>query len=266
MLPRDAEGTTGAAWLKTEIHVTRQSGRDRAIKDIGAMPTLDADYRGPVEVHRAPSGELVGVGSNWPEPPAPKSDEEKKWYDAEDGQVREQTGKHASFTVDEAVALVGAFLGYLFCAQVLLYGERNDGKDQGPLSEEYHKSFFQPKRSGNPNFVSGGLAFVFCCIAAMVIAIAFLFVSDVMRWLARPKPEELAKEARVVHPIAEDAGVVRIHLQGDGKRPDLEDVVARADAELGADAHVLGGGPQFLLETLNDHLGPRFVHRLTYSM
>ena len=31
-------------------------------------------------------------------------------------------------------------------------------------------------------------------------------------------------------------------------------------------AHVLGGGPQFLLETLNDHLGPRFVHRLTYSM
>ena len=51
-----------------------------------------------------------------------------------------------------------------------------------------------------------------------------------------------------------------------GARPALGEVVRRADAQLGLRAEVLAGGPDVLLEGLEDRLGGRAVERMTWSM
>ena len=51
-----------------------------------------------------------------------------------------------------------------------------------------------------------------------------------------------------------------------GARPDLGEVVRRADAQLGLRAEVLAGGPDVLLEGIEDRLGGRAVERMTWSM
>ena len=51
-----------------------------------------------------------------------------------------------------------------------------------------------------------------------------------------------------------------------GARPDLDAVVKRADEQLGADADVLIGGPQPLIDGLEDRLRDRIVERMTWAM
>ena len=51
-----------------------------------------------------------------------------------------------------------------------------------------------------------------------------------------------------------------------GARPDLDAVVKRADEQLGADADVMVGGPQPLVDGLEDRLRGRIVERMTWAM
>ena len=51
-----------------------------------------------------------------------------------------------------------------------------------------------------------------------------------------------------------------------GARPDLGDILRRANEELGADADVLIGGPQRLIDGLEDRLKGRVVERMTWAM
>ena len=51
-----------------------------------------------------------------------------------------------------------------------------------------------------------------------------------------------------------------------GARPDLGDILRRANEELGADADVLIGGPQRLVDGLEDRLKDRVVERMTWAM
>ena len=51
-----------------------------------------------------------------------------------------------------------------------------------------------------------------------------------------------------------------------GARPDLGDILRRANEELGADAAVLIGGPQRLIDGLEDRLKGRVVERMTWAM
>ena len=51
-----------------------------------------------------------------------------------------------------------------------------------------------------------------------------------------------------------------------GARPDLGDILRRANEELGADADVLIGGPQRLVDGLEDRLRGRVIERMTWAM
>ena len=51
-----------------------------------------------------------------------------------------------------------------------------------------------------------------------------------------------------------------------GARPDLGDILRWANEELGADADVLIGGPQLLVDGLEDRLKGRVVERMTWAM
>ena len=51
-----------------------------------------------------------------------------------------------------------------------------------------------------------------------------------------------------------------------GARPDLGDILRRANEELGADADVMIGGPQPLIDGLEDRLRERIVGRMTRAM
>ena len=51
-----------------------------------------------------------------------------------------------------------------------------------------------------------------------------------------------------------------------GARPDLDAVVKRADEQLGADADVMLGGPQPLIDGLEGRLRDRIVERMTWAM
>ena len=51
-----------------------------------------------------------------------------------------------------------------------------------------------------------------------------------------------------------------------GARPDLADILRRANEELGADADVLIGGPRRLVDGLEDRLRGRVVERMTWAM
>ena len=51
-----------------------------------------------------------------------------------------------------------------------------------------------------------------------------------------------------------------------GARPDLGDILRRANEELGADADVRIGGPQPLIDGLEGRLRDRIVERMTWAM
>ena len=59
---------------------------------------------------------------------------------------------------------------------------------------------------------------------------------------------------------------MRVYMHGARARPDLDAVVKRADEQLGADADVMIGGPQPLIDGLEDRLRDRIVERMTWAM
>ena len=122
---------------------------------------------------------------------------------------------------------------------------------------------------GNPNTVSGGFALGACCLAAIAGAALGLAAAAVARRrrsrAARydDAPDDVELDAVELDDLASGDGLA---LAGDGVRPDLARVVARADEQLGAEAVVLAGGPPALLDALEDLCGGREVERMTWSM
>jgi hypothetical protein len=64
-----------------------------------------------------------------------------------------------------------------------------------------------------------------------------------------------------------DGAAAEVVFATAGARPGLGDIVKRADALLGPNADVLVGGPQRLIDGLEDCLGPgRMYERMTWAM
>ena len=121
---------------------------------------------------------------------------------------------------------------------------------------------FDRRKDGNPNVVSGGLSLIVCAVAAFVGAVIALAVSAGIRRRRRRSYRSADVELKE-HDTGAAAELVFATV---GARPDLGDILRRANEELGADADVLIGGPQLLIEGLEDRLKGRVVERMTWAM
>ena len=121
---------------------------------------------------------------------------------------------------------------------------------------------FDRRKDGNPNVVSGGLSLVVCAVAAFVGAVIALAVSAGIRRRRRRGYRSADVELK---DFDTDAAAELVFATV-GARPDLGDILRRANEELGADADVLIGGPQRLVDGLEDRLKGRVVERMTWAM
>ena len=114
-----------------------------------------------------------------------------------------------------------------------------------------------------PNVVSGGLSLIVCAAAAFVGAAIALAVSAGIR-RRRRRSYRSASDVELKD-VGGDAAAELVFATV-GARPDLGDILRRANEELGADADVLIGGPQRLINGLEDRLKGRVVERMTWAM
>jgi len=123
---------------------------------------------------------------------------------------------------------------------------------------------FDRRKDGNPNVVSGGLSLIVCAAAAFVGAVIALAVSAGIR---RRRRRSYRSASDVELKDVGDAGAAaELVFATVGARPDLGDILRRANEELGADADVLIGGPRRLVDGLEDRLRGRVVERMTWAM
>ena len=123
---------------------------------------------------------------------------------------------------------------------------------------------FDRRKDGNPNVVSGGLSLIVCAAAAFVGAVIFLAVTACIR-RRRRRSYRSASDVELKDTGEADAAAELVFATV-GARPDLGDILRRANEELGADADVLIGGPQRLVDGLEDRLKGRVVERMTWAM
>ena len=234
-LPRfcrpDADGATGEPWLSAEAHVTRGGAAPRAAVPRAPPPAAEATANplfdaGDVEEADAAWPEVAAAAAPPPAAPGPAG-------------------------ADDAAALVAAGAGFLAAAYAVAW------RDDAPFAA-HGPTLFNSGARGNPNVVAGGFSLAACAAAAYAAAAAALYVAARARRRRRGAYDAVDVELR-------DGGGAAAAVAGVG-RPDLAAVVARADAALGARADVLAGGPQPLLDGLEDALAGRPVDRLTWAM
>ena len=122
---------------------------------------------------------------------------------------------------------------------------------------------FDRRKDGNPNVVSGGLSLIVCAAAAFVGAVIALAVSAGIR---RRRRRSYRSASDVELKETKSDAAAELVFATVGARPDLGDILRRANEELGADADVLVGGPQRLVDGLEDRLRDRIVERMTWAM
>ena len=153
--------------------------------------------------------------------------------------------------------MLGSGLGFLAAAYAVAW------REDAPFAR-HGKYLFDRRKDGNPNVVSGGLSLVVCAVAAFVGAVIALAVSACIR---RRRRRSYRSASDVELKDAGDAGAAaELVFATCGARPDLGDILRRANEELGADADVLIGGPQRLVDGLEDRLKGRVVERMTWAM
>ena len=158
---------------------------------------------------------------------------------------------------DDAAAVLGSGLGFLAAAYAVAW------REDAPFAR-HGKYLFDRRKNGNPNVVSGGLSLVVCAAAAFVGAVIALAVTACIR---RRRRRSYRSASDVELKDAGDAGAAaELVFATVGARPDLGDILRRANEELGADADVLIGGPQRLIDGLEDRLRGRVVERMTWAM
>ena len=134
-------------------------------------------------------------------------------------------------------------------------------REDAPFAR-HGKYLFDRRKDGNPNAVSGGLSLVVCAAAAFVGAVLALAVSAGIR---RRRRRSYRSASDVELKDVGDAAAELVFATV-GARPDLGDILRRANEELGPDADVLIGGPQLLVDGLEDRLKGRVVERMTWAM
>ena len=160
-----------------------------------------------------------------------------------------------------AVACVIIYLWMLFAWETA-WGVDLAWREDAPFAR-HGKYLFDRRKNGNPNVVSGGLSLVVCAAAAFVGAVIALAVTACIRRRRRRS----YRSASDVELKDVDAGAAaELVFATCGARPDLGDILRRANEELGADADVLIGGPQRLIDGLEDRLKGRVVERMTWAM
>ena len=158
---------------------------------------------------------------------------------------------------DDAAAVLGSGIGFLAAAYAVAW------REDAPFAR-HGKYLFDRRKNGNPNVVSGGLSLVVCAAAAFVGAVIALAVTACIR---RRRRRSYRSASDVELKDAGDAGAAaELVFATVGARPDLGDILRRANEELGADADVLIGGPQRLIDGLEDRLKGRVVERMTWAM
>jgi len=156
---------------------------------------------------------------------------------------------------DDAAAVLGSGLGFLAAAYAVAW------RKDAPFAR-HGKYLFDRRKDGNPNVVSGGLSLIVCAAAAFVGAVIALAVSACIRRRRR----RTYRSADVELKEADAGAAAELVFATVGARPDLGDILRRANEELGADADVLIGGPQRLVDGLEDRLRGRVVERMTWAM
>jgi hypothetical protein len=161
-------------------------------------------------------------------------------------------------SVDDACGILGAAFGFVFMSYVLV------AREDAPFGRE-SPYFFDQSKEGNPNTISGGLTLIVCSITAFAGAYGSLLLCG---WARRRRrvPDDVVSPADVELRVPPSPRGAEVVLATAGARPDLGEVVKRADAQLGFDAEVMAGGPDVLLAGLEDRLGGRAVERMTWAM
>ena len=152
--------------------------------------------------------------------------------------------------------MLGSGLGFLAAAYAVAW------REDAPFAR-HGKYLFDRRKDGNPNAVSGGLSLVVCAAAAFVGAVLALAVSAGIR-RRRCRSYRSASDVELKD-VGGDAAAELVFATV-GARPDLGDILRRANEEIGADADVMIGGPQRLVDGLEDRLRGRIIERMTWAM
>jgi len=241
---------------------------DRARTAASAPDTLVDFHTGPSTgrvVVRRDGERLFAVAAPWPtdadatatttaSPLFPDADETKEEADAAPPAPPGPAGAAGG---DDAAAVLGAGIGFLAAAYAVAW------REDAPFAR-HGKYLFDRRKDGNPNVVSGGLSLIVCAAAAFVGAVIALAVSARIRRRRRRAYRSADVELKDVDDPA--GAAAELVFATVGARPDLGDILRRANEELGADADVLIGGPQLLIEGLEDRLKGRVVERMTWAM
>ena len=259
-----AGASTQEPWLQTEIHITRAPDAPAATC---AVEKTTRPSAGRVVVRRDGTT-IVAVAAPWPteaktatvSPLFPnEAREAAPASPASPVDLRRHRPAGGAAGGADAAAVLGSGLGFLAAAYLVAWRAGAPFAGRSPY-------VFDRRKDGNPNVVSGGLSLVVCAAAAFLGAAAALAVAGRVR--RRGAYRGAAADVELgggggADPAGAAAEVV---FATAGARPDLDAVVKRADEQLGADADVLIGGPQPLIDGLEDRLRDRIVERMTWAM
>lgn len=245
---------TNEAWLQTEIHITRRKTAPK-LEARASMP-----QHGRIVVRADANANLIAVAAHWPtnvldeakNPLAPDEEEAK-----EAPRVMDKAPPGPA-SLEDACSILGAAFGFVFMSYVVV------AREDAPFGRE-SPYFFDASKDGNPNTISGGLTLIVCSVTAFAGAYGSLLLCGwARRW--RRVPDDVVSPADVELRVPPSPRGAEVVLATAGARPDLGEVVKRADAQLGFDAEVMAGGPDVLLGGLEDRLGGRAVKRMTWAM
>ena len=254
-------GDTAEPWLSSEIHLTRAPEAPAATHNVTEKRTRPSSGR---VVVRRDGERLFAVAAPWPtdadattttaSPLFPDADDETK--EGADAAPPAPPGPAGAAGGDDAAAVLGSGLGFLAAAYLVAW------REDAPFAR-HGKYLFDRRKNGNPNVVSGGLSLIVCAAAAFVGAVIALAVSAGIR-RRRRRSYRSASDVELKE-VGGDAAAELVFATV-GARPDLGDILRRANEELGADADVLVGGPERLVDGLEDRLRGRVIERMTWAM
>lgn len=262
------DGGTAEPWLAAELHLTRTPDAPATTHSVVDKTTRPSSGR---VVIRRDGSRLVAVAAPWPadaktvttttaSPLFVNTDETKEAgaTPASPVDLRRRRTAGGAAGGDDAAAVFAAGVGFLVAAYGIAWRAGAPFAARSPY-------LFDQRKDGNPNVVSGGLSLVVCAVAAFLCAALALVATARVRhrgaYRGTPSDVELGGGGSV-----SDGAAAEVVFATAGARPGLDDIVKRANALLG-NADVLIGGPQRLIDGLEDSLGPgRMYERMTWAM
>ena len=259
---------TAEPWLAAELHLTRAPDAPATTHAVVEKPTRPSSGR---VVVRRDGERMVAVAAAWPADvktvttttasPLFVNDDETKEAEAAPASpvdLRRRRTAGGAAGGDDAVAVLAAGIGFLAAAYGVAWRADAPFAGRSPY-------VFDRRKDNNPNIVSGGLSLVVCAAAAFVGAALELVVAARVR--RHGAYRGTLSDVELGGGSVSDGAAAEVIFATAGARPSLNDIVQRADALLGPDTDVLVGGPQRLIDGLEDSLGPgRMYERMTWAM